>query len=87
MSPQPEQRYCGPCGEFYTDGDIFSSDLDPLEVSNCSGTECPFCWETGRTVDELAEAQHEERCSGEPGPTLDEQHQAAWIQHQELHRR
>lgn len=57
-----EHRYCGPCGEYYDDGDILQSeDFEPVELAAMTGTECPTCGETGRTVDELAEEQHERK--------------------------
>ena len=57
-----EHRYCGPCGEYYTDGDVLAScDFDAAELAMMLGTECPLCGDIGRPVDELAEEQEHER--------------------------
>lgn len=64
----PIVMFCTLCHEKYRDGE----DL------------CPECGDQLVDYDNLCEAAYEERYSGEPPVSLDEQHRAAWEQKQAL---
>ncbi len=69
------------------------TDAPQIECPSCKARGCPECAFEGwreMTDDELAdaaEAQEQDRISGEPPITLDEQHARAFAEHQETHRR
>ncbi len=61
-----------------------------IECRECHGLGCPECaFEGWRLMsederDDAAEAQEQDRISGEPPMSLDEQHAAAWREKQAL---